>query len=95
MSMPRRSGAGEAPPRIEQAVPEALRAVTLKALARDKTRRYQSVSALVADIEAYQSGFATGAEDPSLFLRYYRSKIRVVFPIILLLFIGQPSLFHY
>jgi serine/threonine protein kinase len=67
MTMPRRSGAGADPTRIERAVPEALRAVTLKALGREKTKRYQSVSALVADIEAYQSGFATGAEDASLF----------------------------
>ena len=67
MAVPRRSGAGADPAGIERAVPEALRAVTLKALAREKTKRYQSVSALVADIEAYQSGFATGAEDASLF----------------------------
>ncbi len=67
MAMPRGSGDGAAPAQMEQAVPEALRAVTLKALAREKAKRYQSVSALVADIQAYQSGFATSAENASLF----------------------------
>jgi serine/threonine protein kinase/WD40 repeat protein len=62
MAMPRRREAGAAPLRIEQTVPEALRAVTLKALSRDKTTRYQSVAAFAADIEAYQNGFATSAE---------------------------------
>ena len=62
MSMPRRGEAGATPLRMEQAVPEALRAVTLKALSRDTKQRYQTVSALAADIEAYQNGFATSAE---------------------------------
>jgi len=44
-------------------VPEALQAVTLKAMATDRTRRYASVEAFAADIEAYQNGFATSAED--------------------------------
>jgi hypothetical protein len=43
-------------------VPAALRAITLKALARDRDARYQSVRALAQDIEAYQNGFATTAE---------------------------------
>jgi serine/threonine protein kinase/WD40 repeat protein len=67
MATPRRGGAAGEHPKFEPTVPEALRAVTLKALSRDKTTRYQSVSALVADIEAYQSGFATSAEDATLF----------------------------
>ena len=45
MAVPCRIGAGVDPARIERVVPEALRAVTLKALAREKTKRYQSVSA--------------------------------------------------
>jgi WD40 repeat protein len=43
-------------------VPEALQAVTLKAMATDRTKRYSSVEAFAADIEAYQNGFATSAE---------------------------------
>jgi len=43
-------------------VPAALQAVTLKAMATDRTKRYASVEAFAADIEAYQNGFATSAE---------------------------------
>ena len=43
-------------------VPEALQAVTLKAMATDRNKRYGDVELLAADIEAYQSGFATQAE---------------------------------
>jgi len=48
-------------------VPEALQAVTLKAMARDRTNRYANVEALAADIDAYQNGFATSAEDAGAF----------------------------
>lgn len=44
-------------------VPEALQAVTLKAMATDRNRRYANVEAFAGDIEAYQSGFATNAEE--------------------------------
>lgn len=47
-------------------VPEALRAVTLKAMATDRSNRYAAVEAFVADIEAYQTGFATQAEQAGL-----------------------------
>ncbi|MBL9130330.1 MAG: protein kinase [Verrucomicrobiaceae bacterium] len=43
-------------------VPGALAAVALKALAREKERRFASVSELAADIDAWRSGFATQAE---------------------------------
>ncbi|MBM82449.1 MAG: hypothetical protein CMJ78_17940 [Planctomycetaceae bacterium] len=43
--------------------PTALTAVAMKALARDKQDRYQSISELQREIEAWQSGFATQAED--------------------------------
>jgi tetratricopeptide (TPR) repeat protein len=52
-----------APKAMGPEVPEALQAVTLKAMATDRTRRYASVEAFAADIEAYQNGFATSAED--------------------------------
>lgn len=48
-------------PRIE--VPESLMAITRKALALAPEDRYQHVDALQRDIEAYQSGFATSAEE--------------------------------
>jgi formylglycine-generating enzyme required for sulfatase activity len=44
-------------------VPEALQAVTLKAMARERAKRYASVEAFAVDIESYQNGFATTAED--------------------------------
>jgi serine/threonine protein kinase len=47
---------------MERQIPEALQAVTLKAMALDRENRYPSVEAIAADIEAYQSGFATSAE---------------------------------
>jgi serine/threonine protein kinase/predicted nucleic acid-binding Zn-ribbon protein len=47
-------------------IPASLSAVAMKALALDPTNRYQTVKALQADIEAYQNGFATEAEEASL-----------------------------
>ena len=44
-------------------VPEALQAVTLKAMATDRNKRYGSVELFAGDIERYQNGFATQAED--------------------------------
>ena len=44
-------------------VPEALQAVTFKAMATDRDKRYESVEAFAGDIERYQNGFATQAED--------------------------------
>ena len=44
-------------------VPEALQAVTLKAMATDRKKRYASVEVFAGDIERYQNGFATNAEE--------------------------------
>lgn len=44
-------------------IPPPLAAVATKALARDRDRRYQTVPELQRDLEAYQQGFATGAEE--------------------------------
>lgn len=52
----------KAPSVMEKSIPEALKAVTLKAMARDREGRYQSVEDLISDLEAYQHGFATNAE---------------------------------
>ena len=54
------------PAAIGGEVPEALRAVTLKAMAKERTKRYGSVEEFAADLEAYQNGFATRAEDTLL-----------------------------
>ena len=52
-----------APTAMSAEVPEALQAVTLKAMATDRNKRYASVEAFAGDIERYQNGFATQAED--------------------------------
>ncbi|MBE7496560.1 MAG: protein kinase [Verrucomicrobiaceae bacterium] len=54
-------------PHIESGrVPAALSSVVMKALTLDKAKRYQSVPEFAADIEKYQSGFATLAEEAGL-----------------------------
>jgi formylglycine-generating enzyme required for sulfatase activity len=52
-----------APTAMGAEVPEALQAVTLKAMATDRNTRYGSVEEFAGDIERYQNGFATQAED--------------------------------
>ncbi|MEO6750375.1 MAG: hypothetical protein ABIP85_01230 [Chthoniobacteraceae bacterium] len=44
-------------------MPPALSAVVMKALCVKREDRYQNVAALSADVEAYQNGFATSAEN--------------------------------
>jgi len=44
-------------------IPGALAAIAMKALARKPAARFQGVGALLADIEHYQHGFATEAEE--------------------------------
>lgn len=51
----------------DRRIPTPLSAVAMKALARDRARRYQTVAALQQDIAAYQGGFATTAEGASAF----------------------------
>jgi hypothetical protein len=69
----KRSGKGpvtvNAPTAMDAEVPEALQAVTLKAMATDRNKRYESVESFAGDIERYQNGFATQAEDAGAFKR--------------------------
>jgi serine/threonine protein kinase len=58
-----------APNAMGAEVPEALQAVTLKAMATDRNKRYESVEAFAGDIERYQNGFATNAEEAGTFRR--------------------------
>jgi serine/threonine protein kinase/formylglycine-generating enzyme required for sulfatase activity len=58
-----------APTAMGAEVPEALQAVTLKAMATERTKRYVSVEAFAGDIERYQNGFATSAEDAGAWKR--------------------------
>ena len=66
MAMPRGAVQPGTPAQAGRSVPEALRAVTVKAMNRERERRYQSVGELANDIEAYLSGFATRAEEAGL-----------------------------
>jgi WD40 repeat protein/serine/threonine protein kinase len=60
-------------------VPEALSAVVMQALALNREQRYPTVGALSADLQAYQGGFATSAEQAGaltlllLFLRRHKT----------------------
>jgi serine/threonine protein kinase/formylglycine-generating enzyme required for sulfatase activity len=58
-----------APTAMGAEVPEALQAVTLKAMATDRNKRYASVELFAGDIERYQNGFATQAEEAGTFKR--------------------------
>ena len=50
-------------------IPGALQAVTLKAMATDRNKRYARVEVFAVDIESYQNGFATTAEDAGAWKR--------------------------
>ncbi len=60
-------------------VPRPLQAVTRKAMALERERRYRTVRELEAEVDAYQSGFATIAEEAGawrefvLFVRRHRA----------------------
>ncbi len=52
----------EPPAEMGGGIPDALRAVTRKAMALDRMERYGSVRDFIGDIDAFQHGFATQAE---------------------------------
>jgi serine/threonine protein kinase len=74
-------------------IPDSLSAVAMKALALAPHRRYASVTLLQKDIEAYQSGFATAAEEAGawrqvrLFVRRHKGATAAI-AVILTLLVG-------
>jgi eukaryotic-like serine/threonine-protein kinase len=58
-------GERKSPRDINPTVPLALEAIVMKALENDRDQRYQSVSDLIVDVNKFQSGFMTSAEDYS------------------------------
>ncbi len=60
---------GELPPPAKRApglrIPAALAAIAMKAMQTGPADRYPSVAALIRDIQQYQEGFATIAENPT------------------------------
>jgi serine/threonine protein kinase len=72
MTLPRRGNPKDTtykPSHVNESLPEALKAITKMALARHRKDRYQTVDELIADIEAYQRGYATTAEHATLFVQ--------------------------
>lgn len=71
------------PPRLENGsrIPLPLEFIILRAMSRDPERRYESVGALKDDVVAYQSGFATVAENAGISTRFLlwlkRNRIRI------------------
>jgi len=53
-------------PHIPNGIPQGLAAVTSKAMALLPEDRYETAAEIKSDIEAWQSGFATGAEDAGI-----------------------------
>ena len=62
--------AGRLGSRPSQHIPDSLAAVVRKAMTLDREARYPRVTALQADITAYQNGFATGAENASAWKQF-------------------------
>jgi hypothetical protein len=86
-------GIGGRPEPMTVAVPAALQAVTLKAMARDRDKRYASVELFAEDIESYQNGFATSAESAGLLRRtrlwVARNRAIAASAAVLLVFLGK------
>jgi WD40 repeat protein/serine/threonine protein kinase len=76
-------------------IPAALAAVAMKALALKPEERYQTVKDLQADIEAYQAGFATSAENAGLgrllllFVKRHRTAALAAAAVVLALTVGM------
>ncbi|NNE93795.1 MAG: protein kinase [Verrucomicrobiales bacterium] len=69
-------------------IPEALAAVALRAMAREPDDRYRSVKRLQGEIDAYERGFATRAEDAGIWtlLRLFVRRHRVAFAFVAAIF---------
>lgn len=76
-------------------VPSALSAVVMKALAREKADRYQTVAAFQTDIESWQGGFATRAENAGTWtqLKLLMRRHRVVTAMLALLIAVSAGFF--
>lgn len=72
------------PPSMDGLVPRPVQAVVRKAMALERERRYRTVHELEAEVDAYQSGFATRAEEAGawrefiLFVRRHRALAAMV-----------------
>ncbi|MDD4869124.1 MAG: protein kinase [Kiritimatiellae bacterium] len=90
-----RLGESSLPHCPDKLIPDSLSAVAMKALTGEAHRRYQTVKELQKDIDAYQGGFATGAEQASvwrqvrLFVKRHKTVTGLVVSIIVLIVAGS------
>jgi len=79
------------PQKYNAKVADSLNAVVLKAMAVKKNERYETVQEIIEDINAYQTGFATSAENASflkaLFLLIKRHKTATTLLSLLFIFV--------
>ena len=81
-------------------IPDALAAVSMKAMSLSRADRYQSVKKLQGEIDAYERGFATGAEDAGLltlirlFMKRHQGAVAFLASIFVLLLGSSVILFH-
>ena len=78
----------------QQKTPPALEAIVKKAMHRYRSKRYKQVTGLIRDIEAYQGGFATSAENAGA-LRHLGLLIRrhrALTAVLLISFLGASTL---
>jgi serine/threonine-protein kinase len=70
----------------QRRIPRSLNAIAMKALERNRNKRYDSVTSLQADIRKYLSGYATKAEKPNFIreahLFYRRNRLPVSITIV-------------
>ncbi len=75
-------------------IPETLAGIAMKALARDPTQRYQTVTALADDIKAHEAGFVTSVEEKTfarqlaLLIKRHKAEFAFGAAAVLLLLIG-------
>jgi len=91
--------AGPVPHCPDGLIPEALSAVAMKCLARERERRYQTGEELQSDIAAYQAGYATRAQQANFLtlmrLMFQRNKKEVFiagFGVLAVIFTGLAFL---
>ena len=76
-------------------LPASLRAVVLKALSLDASKRYKDCSEMAEDVRAYLNGFATSAEDASfltlVFLLIKRYKVMFATVVVFLVIISTVT----
>ena len=82
-------------PHIPYQIPEALSAVAMKALSVDKEKRYKSVKELQQEIIAYETGYATDAQEATRLHKLSLMFNRNVVFVLLVIFILSTAIFSF